>query len=73
MEGGPWEVPPYCPCVQSARGSALCLYGVSLVLLAMGGRTLGGVRSYTCVVWGRWRMTVILAASSLRVVVWGTM
>ena len=36
-------------------------------------RTLGAVSSYTCVVWGRWRLTVILAASFLRVVVWGMM
>ena len=36
-------------------------------------RTLGAVSSYTCVVWGRWRVTVILVASSLRVVVWQMM
>ena len=36
-------------------------------------RTLGVVSSYTCVVWGRWRVTVILAASFLQVVVWGMM
>ena len=36
-------------------------------------RTLGAVSSYTCVVWGRWRVTVILAASFLRVVGWGMM
>ena len=36
-------------------------------------RTLGAVSSYTCVVWGRWRMTVILAASFLQVVVRGMM
>ena len=36
-------------------------------------RMLGPVSSYTCVVWGRWRVTVILAASLLRVVVWGMM
>ena len=34
-------------------------------------RTLGAVSSYTCVVWGRWRVTVIFAASFLRLVVWG--
>ena len=34
-------------------------------------RTLGANSSYTCVVWGRWRVTVILAASLLRVLVWG--
>ena len=36
-------------------------------------RTLGAVSSYTCVVWGRWRLTVILVASFLRLVVWGMM
>ena len=36
-------------------------------------RTLGAVSSYTCVVWGRWRVTVILAASFLRVLVPGMM
>ena len=35
--------------------------------------TLGAVSSYTCVVWGRWRVTVILAVLFLRVVVWGMM
>ena len=29
----------------------------------------GAVSSYTCVLWGWWRMTVMLAASFLRVVV----
>ena len=36
-------------------------------------RTLGAVSSYTCVVWERWRVTVILAALFVRVVVWGMM
>ena len=36
-------------------------------------RMLGAVSSYTCVVWGRWQVTVILAASFLRVVVRGMM
>ena len=36
-------------------------------------RTFGAVSSYTCVVWGRWLVTVILAASFLQVVVWGMM
>ena len=36
-------------------------------------RTLAAVISYTCVVWGRWRLAVILAASFLSVVVWGMM
>ena len=33
-------------------------------------RTLEAVSSYICVVWRRWRVTVILAASFLRVMVW---
>ena len=36
-------------------------------------RKLGAVSSYTCVVQGGWRVTVILGASFLRVVVWGMM
>ena len=36
-------------------------------------RMFGAVSSYTSVVWGRWRVTVILAASFLQVVVWGMM
>ena len=63
VEGGVWEVPPCCPCVQGGRGGPFRLYGVSL----------GPVSSYTCVVWGRWRVTVILASSFLRLVVWGMM
>ena len=71
VEGGVPEVPPCCPCVQGGRGGPFRLYGVSLVLLATGDE--GAVSSYTCVVWGRWRVTMILAASFLRVVVWGMM
>ena len=73
VEGGVWEVPPCCPCVQGCRGGPFRLYGVSLVVLATGDEDIGAVSSYTCVVWGRWRVTVILAASFLRVVVWGMM
>ena len=36
MEGGVWEVPPCCPRVQGGRGGPLRLYGVSLVVSAMG-------------------------------------
>ena len=36
-------------------------------------RTLGAVSSYTLWCGGRWRVTVIFAASFLRVVVWGMM
>ena len=36
-------------------------------------RRLGAVSSYNCVVLGKWRVTVILAASFLQLVVWGMM
>ena len=39
---GFWEVPPCCPCVQGGRGGPLCLYGVSLVVSAMGDEDVGG-------------------------------
>ena len=42
MEGGVWEVPLCCPCVQGGRGGPLCLYGVSLVVSAMGDEDVGG-------------------------------
>ena len=44
MEGGLWEVPPCCPCVQGGRGGPLHLYGVSLVVSAMGNEDVGGPR-----------------------------
>ena len=68
LEGGVWEVPPCCPCVQSGHGGPLCLYGVSLFVSAMGDEDFS---SYTCVVLGRWPVTVIFAASFLRLVVRG--
>ena len=42
MEGGVWEVPPCCPRVQGRRGGLLCLYGVSLVVSAMGDEGVWG-------------------------------
>ena len=42
MEGGVWEVPPCCPCVQGGRGCLLRLYGVLLVVSAMGDEDVGG-------------------------------
>ena len=36
MEGGVWEVRRCCPRVQGGHGGPLCLYGVSLVVSAMG-------------------------------------
>ena len=73
MEGEVWEVRPCCLRVQGGRGSPLRLYDVSHLVSAIGDEDVGGLSSYTCVVWGRWRVTVILAASFLRVVVWGMM
>ena len=42
MEGGVWEVPPCCPHVQGGRGGPLRLYGVWLVVSAMGDEDVGG-------------------------------
>ena len=42
MGGGLWEVPPCCPSVQGGRGGHLRLYGVSLVVSAMGDEDVGG-------------------------------
>ena len=42
MEGGVWEVPLCCPRVQGGRGGPLRLYGVSLVVSAMGDEDVGG-------------------------------
>ena len=41
MEGGVWEFPPCCPHVQGGRGVPLCLYGVSLLVSAMGDEDVG--------------------------------
>ena len=57
--------------VAAAAPSACMVYRLSCRRRVT--RTLGAVSSYTCVVSGRWRVTVILAASFLRVVVWGMM
>ena len=43
-EGGVWKVPFCCPCVQGGRGGLLCLYGVLLVVSAMGDEDVGGCR-----------------------------
>ena len=42
MEGGVWEVRLCCPRVQGGRGGPLHLYGVSLVVSAMGDEDVGG-------------------------------
>ena len=55
----------------AAVPSACMVYSSSCWRWVM--RTLGAVSSYTCVVCGGWRVTVILAASFLLVVVWGMM
>ena len=42
VEGGVWEVPPCCPCVQGGRSSPFRLYGVSLVVSTTGDEDVGG-------------------------------
>ena len=42
MEGRVWEVPPCCPCVQGGGGGSLRLYGLSLIVSAMGDDDVGG-------------------------------
>ena len=42
VEGGVWEVPPCCPCVQGGRSGPFRLYGVSLVVLVTGDEDVGG-------------------------------
>ena len=42
MGGWVWEVPPCCSCVQGGCSGPLCLYGVSLVVSAMGDENVGG-------------------------------
>ena len=42
VEGGVWEVPPCCPCVQGGRGGPFRLYGVSLVVSATGDEDVAG-------------------------------
>ena len=42
VEGGVWEAPPCCPCVQDGRGSPFRLYSVSLVVSASGDEDVVG-------------------------------
>ena len=42
MEGGVWKSPACSPREKSGRGGPLCLYGVSLVVSAMGDEDVGG-------------------------------
>ena len=42
VEGGVWEVPPCCLCVQGGRRGPLGLYGVLLVVSATGDEDVGG-------------------------------
>ena len=72
-EGGVWEVPPCCPCVQGGCGGPFRLYGVSLVVSASDDEDVGGRQLIHLCGLGGWRVTVILAASFLRVVVWAMM
>ena len=76
QEGAWWRMgcgrsPPHVYRVVAAAPSACMVYHSSCRRWVT--RTLGAVSSYTCVVWGRWRVTVILTASFVRVVVWGMM
>ena len=57
--------------VAAGAPSACMVYRSSCQRRVM--RKLWAVSSYTFVVWRRWRVTVILAASFLRVVLWGMM
>ena len=51
VDGGVWEVPLCCPCVQGGCGGPLRLYGVSLVVSATGDEDVGGRRLiHTCAV-----------------------
>ena len=73
VEGGVWEVPPCYPCVQGGRGGPFRLYGVSLVVSATGDEDVGGRQLIHLCGVGAVAVAVILAASFLRVVVWGMM
>ena len=42
MEGGVWELPPCCPCVQGGLCGPLSLDCVPLVVSAMGDEDVGG-------------------------------
>ena len=42
VEGGVWEVPPFCPCVQGGHDGPFRLYGVSLVVSATGDEDVSG-------------------------------
>ena len=73
MEGGVLEVPPCCPRVQSGQGGPLRLYGVSVVVSAMSHEGVGGRQLIHLCGVGVWRVTMILAASFLQLVVWEMM
>ena len=47
VEGGVWEVPPFCPCVQGGRGGPLRLYDVSLVVSVTGDEDVWGPSAHT--------------------------
>ena len=69
MEDGVSEVPPCFPRVQGGCGGPFRLYGVSLVVWAMGDKNVEGHQLIHLCGVGE----VILAASFLRMVVWGMM
>ena len=65
------------PCVAHAYRVAVAVPSASMVYRLSCRqwvtRTFGAVSLYSFVVWGRWRLTVILAASILQLVVWWMM
>ena len=73
VDGAVWEFPLCCPCVQGGCGSPFRLYGVSLVVSATGDEDVGGRQLIHLCGVGQVPVTVILAASFLRVVVLGMM
>ena len=73
MEGGLWEVRPCCPRLQGGRGGPLRLYGVSLVVSAMGDEDVPGRQLIHLCGAGEVAGDGDIGASFLRVVVWGMM
>ena len=73
VEGGVWEVPPCCPCVQGGRGGPFSLYGVSLVVSATGDEDVGGRQLIHLCGVGEVAGDGDLGGVVLAMVVWGMM
>ena len=73
MEGGVWEFRPCCPRVQGCCGGPLRLYGVSLVVSAMGDEDVGGHQLIHLCGLGEVVGDGDLGGVVLGVVVWGMM